>query len=330
MADDVNQRVDNILVKKFPDSSRSYWQKQIRSQKVLVNNQPIKTGYSACLKDHVIILPDTENLEIVAAIRPEAEQANLDIIYEDEFLLVINKPPGLCVHQGNGLRKLTLVDILLAHKKHLSSVGQDMARPGIVHRLDEDTSGLMVVAKDDWTHRKLQEQFATKTAKRLYRAILLGVLPQKEFRADSLISRDPHHRTKFRSEDLSKKNEESQTKQRQAISIFRTQAIFMDRFSLVEVELLTGRTHQIRVHAENLKAPVLGDRVYGVDRQKHFRLVESKWTSIFKLASRQMLHAYNLKFIHPILKKNMDFAVKDPEDLNLVLSKIQELCGVKT
>jgi 23S rRNA pseudouridine1911/1915/1917 synthase len=241
------------------------------------------------------------------AAEAQPEEMALDVLFEDETLLVLNKPPGLVVHPAAGHEEHTLVNALLHHcEGQLSGIG-GVARPGIVHRLDKDTSGCLVVAKSDETHLALSIQFATRKVEKIYHAVLCGELPRDRGEIRAAIARHPSHRKRMAVDD---------SLGREA----RTGYQVLERLrgaTLVEAVLHTGRTHQIRVHFQFLGFPLVGDATYG-NRQNQ-RLAELTNYA----APRQMLHACRLAFIHPRTGKRMSFEAPRPEDFQDALAALR-------
>ena len=276
-----NVRLDAYLAANS-ELSRSNIQRLIKDGKVLLNGQETSSKYKTQLNDEALIYFDEpEELEIRPIEMP------LDIVYEDNDLIVINKPKGLVVHPGNGNYDRTLVHGLLAHCHDLSGINGKL-RPGIVHRIDKDTSGLLVCAKNDKTHIALSAQLANKECYRKYVAIARGVFEHDEGIIDAPIGRDPKDRQKMTVTDKNSK---------EAITLFKVLKRFDDS-TLVRLELKTGRTHQIRVHLKYINHPVLNDPKYG---KTH--LIDD---------SGQYLHAYYLSFIHPTLNKRLEFEIPLP------------------
>jgi 23S rRNA pseudouridine1911/1915/1917 synthase len=296
LKEDENKRLDVFLNEKLPSTSRSQIKNYITQSKVFLNEQiPQKAG--VLLKEHDLVTMDeikTEPMHIVA------EDLPLDIVYEDEYLAVINKPQGMVVHPAVGNHSGTLVNALLHHFKQLSSVNTEI-RPGIVHRLDKDTSGLLVIAKNNKVHEHLAEQIKQKTAKRVYRAIVSGVIKEDSGVIEKNLERSKSDRKKIAvTTDVRGKT---------AITKFTVLKRF-SHFTYVEFELKTGRTHQIRVHSKYIGHPVLGDATYGYDHKN------------FKLAG-QLLHAYKLSFEHPISKQNLEFTSELPDYFLKTLNKLE-------
>jgi 23S rRNA pseudouridine1911/1915/1917 synthase len=239
--------------------------------------------------------------------RPDAAQPEdipLDMLYEDDDLLVINKPAGLVVHPAAGHAEHTLVNALLHHcAGKLSGIG-GVARPGIVHRLDKETSGCLVVARNDFAHLKLSEQFAGREVEKIYQAIVCGRMPRASGEINAAIARHPVQR---------KRMAVAQKGGREARTGYRVLSQAKDA-ALVELQLHTGRTHQIRVHLEQLGCPVLGDLVYG--RRRNSCLTEASGYT----APRQLLHAARLGFVHPRTLRRMNFAAPLPEDFAVAMS----------
>jgi len=283
-SEQARQRLDRFLAEALPAFSRARLQALIRDGFVSLNGKPprprdlVRTGDVVELRE-----PELEKVEA------QPEQITLDVIFEDDDLLVLNKPAGIVMHPGAGHAQHTLVNALLAHCQNLSGIG-GKERPGIVHRLDKETSGALVVAKNDATHRDLSSQFAARTMTKIYLALVAGILRKTSGVIDKAIARHPVHRQRMsiaRRQGRSAKTE---------YRVLRSG----DEISLVECILHSGRTHQIRVHLHHLGHPVLGDKLYGGKRAGDF--------------SRQMLHAWKLAFRHPRSGDEMAFEAPVPRD----------------
>lgn len=286
-------RLDSFLFQMDSSFTRSHYKNLITNGHVLVNGNCVKAGHTLKTNDKVEVemLPPKP-------LETKPENIPINIVYEDDDLAVINKDKGMVVHPANGNWEGTLVNALLYNIKNLSGIN-GVIRPGIVHRLDKDTSGLMVVAKNDFAHVELSKQIANKTCKRVYLALLLGNLKQSEGVIKTLIGRDPKNRLRFTVVENGGKFAETHYK------VLQT---YKD-FCLVEFELKTGRTHQIRVHAKYLNHPIAGDDLYGGKCK-------------FK-TNGQMLHAYKLEFVHPRSHKLMQFEVSLPEYFLKILKNLQ-------
>ena len=287
--DDEKQRLDKFLIDKL-DLSRSKVQEMIKQNLISVNDKFVKNSYILRLGDEIKVLGE---LEIQTDAKPE--EMDLSIIYEDDDLMVINKPSGLVVHPSAGHFTGTLVNGLLSHTNNLSSNNGDL-RPGIVHRIDKDTSGLLVVAKNDKAHEFLSNQLKDKTLYREYIALVQGKINHETGTIDAPIGRDLLDRKKMCVTDENSK---------EAITHFKV----LDRFknaTLLEVKLETGRTHQIRVHMDYINHPIVNDPVYGSKKATSFG---------------QMLHAKKISFIHPTTKKQMTFTCDVPEEFNKILDE---------
>ena len=303
-------RIDRCLSLKFPDSSRTYFQKLIDLGLVEVNDSKVKPSIILNTGDTIFIeFPPPEKTHLLP------ENIQLDIRYEDKDLLVVNKPAGLVVHPGAGVKKGTLVNALLFYCKDLSGVGGRL-RPGIVHRLDKNTSGLMVVAKNDNSHIKLQSQFAEKISYREYKALVWGNLKEAKGRIETKMNRSKQDRKKFA---VSKEG-------KNAITLFEVEKYY-PLFTLVKILLKTGRTHQIRVHFNHINHPVFGDPDYSGRTKQIKRLSNlnerNLALNLLKLLNRQALHAFRLGFEHPTEKKWMEFTVPLPDDYSIVLKTIE-------
>lgn len=294
--DDDNIRIDKYLIDKL-SMSRSKLQKMINNGNVLVNGNPVKNSYIVKVDDEISI---DENYDDEIKIVPENIQ--LDIIYEDEYLLVVNKPSGMVVHPAPGNYSGTLVNALMYHCNNLSKVNSEI-RPGIVHRIDADTSGLLVIAKNDDVHNKLAEQIKNHTVVRKYIALVWGVINEDSATIDAPIGRDKNNRKKMCvTADNSK----------EAITHIKVLKRY-NNATLIECKLETGRTHQIRVHMEYINHPVVNDPVYG-----NKKLLDHDFG--------QMLHAKTLGFIHPITNEYLEFNSNVPEEF----TKLEEKFNLET
>lgn len=275
-------RLDKFLAKKHEDFSRSYIQKLIDEEYVKVNNKNIKKSYILKQRDIVEVYEkENEKLDL------EPYKIELNIIYEDENIIVINKPAGLLVHPSPHEKKKTLVNALLYYTDDLSGIG-GVIRPGIVHRLDKNTSGAIVVAKDDKSHKNLSKQFKKRNTKKIYKAIVDGKFKYKDGKIDAPIGRDPSNRTRMA---VTKKNS------KRAVTYFEVLKK-TENYSYVKLKIETGRTHQIRVHLAYLGYPIIGDQKYA--ETPVIKINNSK-------VKRQMLHCSNLGFYHPIKGDWMEF-----------------------
>lgn len=290
----VNIRLDKFIKDNTNDLSREYIQKLIDEGYVLVNGKEItKCSYKIALNDEIIVsFKEVEDLNV------EPQNIPLDIVYEDKDVIVINKPQGMVVHPAPGNYKDTLVNALLYHCKDLSSIN-GVKRPGIVHRIDKDTSGLLMVAKNDYAHNFLAEQLKDKTASRTYVALVHGIVHVKKGIINAPIGRDPKSRVKMA---VVKDGKE-------AITEFKVLKYYKD-FTLIECKLKTGRTHQIRVHMDYIGYPLVGDPLYG--RRK------------LKYGNKQYLHAKELSFIHPTTKERVTFTTELPEYFTKFLNELEK------
>lgn len=288
------KRLDIFLAGVIPELTRSQAKKLIREGLVKVDGQVVRPKYLVKPGQKIaVIIPPPEKVELVP------EEVPFEIIYEDEDLAVINKPPGIVVHPAAGHTKGTLVHGLLNKLKGLSGIGGEL-RPGIVHRLDKDTSGLLVVAKNDLAHRALIKQFKAREVKKIYLALVHGVPRKREGQIDLPIGRHPVHRKK-----MSTKARVS----REAITLWRVIKTFK-KAALIEARPLTGRTHQIRVHLAAIGHPIIGDPLYGGQRPQGPK------------TPRQMLHAFQLSLTHPRSGKRLEFQAELPKDFKEVLNRL--------
>lgn len=297
-----SERLDTFLRGQFPAVSRGAIQRLIEEGHIKVNGALVKPTHHPHAGEEISVhWPEARPAEA----QPEAMA--LDILFEDRDLLVLNKPPGLVVHPAAGHEEHTLVNALLHHcAGQLSGIG-GVARPGIVHRLDKETSGCLVVAKNDETHIALAAQFAGRTLEKIYHAIVCGEVrrPSGEIRA--AIARHPTHRKRMAATDGTG---------REAWTSYRVLEALRESM-LMEATLHTGRTHQIRVHFAHLGNPVIGDVLYAAKQNK--RLIEATGYS----APRQMLHARKLSFVHPRKKKKLTFEAPWPEDFSAALAALR-------
>ena len=293
VVEEAGQRIDKILVKALTDFSRTQIQMLIQDGHVLVNGKAIKASYKVEVNDEVMVhIPEPESTDILA------EDIPLDIVYEDQDVIVVNKPTGMIVHPSAGIYKGTLVNALLYHCHDLSGINGVM-RPGIVHRIDKETSGLLMVAKNDMAHASLSEQLQEHTVTRRYLALVHGLIPHEFGRIEAPIGRDPKDRQKMTCTDKNAKD---------AITNFKVLERFKD-MTLVECRLETGRTHQIRVHMQYIGHPVYGDPQYGLKRDD--------------TTYGQYLHAKILGFVHPRTGEGMYFESELPDFFKAKLDELR-------
>ncbi|EHI59445.1 RluA family pseudouridine synthase [Hungatella hathewayi] len=288
-------RIDKCLAEAFAELSRSYLQKLLKSECVLVNGKPVKSNYRVNAGDSV-------ELEVPEAVEPEIvpEKMDLDIVYEDKDVVIVNKPKGMVVHPAAGHYSGTLVNGLMEHCKDELSGINGVMRPGIVHRIDMDTTGLLIVCKNDKAHNEIARQLKEHSITRRYRAIVHGVVKEDEGTVDAPIGRHPVDRKKM---SINEKNG------REAVTHYRVLERFR-QFTYIECRLETGRTHQIRVHMASIHHPLLGDAVYGPAKCP------------YKLQG-QTLHAGVLGFVHPETGEYMEFEAPLPEYFEELLEKLR-------
>ncbi len=289
-------RIDRCLSDKYEDLSRSYLQKLLKEQGITVNGKPVKANYKLQTGDQVqITVPDLSEPDILP------ENIPLDILYEDEDILVVNKPKGMVVHPANGHTCGTLVNAILYHcQGNLSGINGVM-RPGIVHRIDKDTTGALLVCKNDTAHRDLAQQLKDHSIKRRYRAIVWGNIKEEEGTIEGPIGRHPVDRKKMA---INYKNGKD------AVTHYKV----LERFgnaTYIECRLETGRTHQIRVHMTSIGHPLLGDEIYGSGKNPYH-------------LQGQTLHAMILGFVHPRTGKYMEFSAPLPEYFVNLLEKLRK------
>jgi 23S rRNA pseudouridine1911/1915/1917 synthase len=311
---DAGQRLDKVLALHAPGLSRARLQALIDGGHVTSGGKPV-TQASKKVKAgeaYAVTIPPAEEAE------PVAQDIALDIVYEDKDLLVINKAAGMVVHPAAGNHDGTLVNALLAHcGSSLSGIG-GVKRPGIVHRLDKETSGLMVVAKNDAAHHGLSEQLSSRTLKRVYQAIVWGVPSPRKGRIETNIGRSKTNRQKMAV--LASGGKE-------AVTDYAVLENFALTASLVECRLQTGRTHQIRVHMAHIKHWLVGDPVYGRSAVRKFlnlQKTDEKTAAALLSFPRQALHAARLEFIHPIGKNKVSLAAELPEDMKKLLAVLKK------
>ncbi len=289
-------RIDRCLSEKCPQLSRSYIQKLLKDGQICVNGRPVKANYKVQERDQILLsLPELKDPDILP------EEIPLDILYEDEDVLVVNKPKDMVVHPSAGHTEGTLVNAILSHcKGNLSGINGVM-RPGIVHRIDKDTTGALLICKNDEAHRDLAEQLKEHTIRRRYRAIVAGNLKEDKGTVDAPIGRHPVDRKKMA---INHKNG------KEAVTHYRV----LERFgnaTYIECRLETGRTHQIRVHMSSLGHPLLGDETYGPSKNPYH-------------LQGQALHAMILGFVHPRTGAYMEFTAPLPEYFLKLLDKLRK------
>lgn len=294
-AEQAGERIDKFLTESCPDFSRSFLQKLLKSGLVDVNGKAVKTSYRMSSGDCISFeVPEAVEAEI------KAEDIPLDILYEDEDLILINKPKGMVVHPAAGHYEGTLVNGLMYHCKDQLSGINGVMRPGIVHRIDMDTTGVLVVCKNDVSHNSIAEQLKVHSITRKYYAIVHGVLKEDDGTVNAPIGRHPTDRKKM---SINSKNGRDAVTHYHVLERFR-------QYTFVECQLETGRTHQIRVHMTSIGHPLLGDEVYGPAKQP------------FKLQG-QTLHAGVLGFVHPRTGEYMEFQAPLPEYFEELLRKLR-------
>ena len=309
------KRLDIFLAENIKIFTRSYLKKLIENQQVLVNNLISSSpSMKVRFKDQILInSTETKTQNIIP------KRIKLNIIYEDKDVLVINKPKGMVVHPGAGNYENTLVNALLyKYKNNLSNISGEL-RPGIVHRIDKETSGLLVVAKNNQAHSNLGEQFSKHTIKRKYLCLAWGVIRPLSGKISTLISRDKKNRQLMSVSDI---------KGKKAITNYKTIKVFnikgIPKISLIECDLETGRTHQIRVHLKYKGTSLLGDKQYGKKNIK-FKKINSDFLIELNKFTGQALHAKTLKFDHPITKKELNFNSDLPKELKKMLNLLENL-----
>lgn len=298
LPEDADSRIDRFLAQQIPEQSRSFLQKLIREEQITVNGRPVKANYRLQPEDQVlVVVPDPQLPDILP------ENIPLDILYEDSDVLVINKPKGMVVHPAAGHYSHTVVNAVMYHcQDNLSGINGVM-RPGIVHRIDQDTTGAIVICKNDHAHQSLALQLKEHSITRSYRAIVWNNLKEEEGTVDRPIGRHPVDRKKMA---VNEKNG------KRAVTHYRVLERF-GRFTYIECRLETGRTHQIRVHMASIGHPLAGDAVYGPK-------------NVIRALNGQCLHAKELGFVHPVTGKYMQFDSPLPAYFNDYLTKLRKEC----
>jgi len=311
---DEKQRIDKYIVSLNLEElySRSFIDKLLQEKAILVNNKPVKKNYKLSHSDIITIeIPQKKEVEI------KPQNIPIDIVWEDDDIAIVNKPVGLIVHPGAGVQDGTLVNALMFHFNKKLSVQHDPLRPGVVHRLDKDTSGLIIVAKNDRVHSLLSRMFQNRTIRKTYLAVTVGVPSKAEDTIKTLIGRSKKDRIKMT----------VTTDGREAVTHYKIIKYF-DFFSLVEIELETGRTHQIRVHFSHINCPILGDNTYST-LKRTLSIVPFHYQKKVKylLANhlkRQALHAYKLEFEHPITKEIVKAEAPIPDDIQYTINWLEK------
>lgn len=294
--ENVGKRVDGFIPNVQKDISRSMVQKLIENENIKVNNKKTKYSYKLKLNDEIeISVPEAKEINL------KAQDIPLEVIYEDKDIIVINKPKGMVVHPANGNPDGTLVNAVMSLcKDSLSGIGGEI-RPGIVHRLDKDTSGAIIVAKNDKAHINLSEQLKNHEVKKTYLALVRGIIKENEATINMPIARSKKDRKKMAVDKEGK----------EAITHFKVLGRYKNKYTLLKINLETGRTHQIRVHLSYIGYPIIGDEVYSNGK--------NEWN-----ISGQCLHAWKLEFLHPITNKKISLEAEIPEYLGNIIKELEE------
>lgn len=294
--DNVGKRIDSFIPLVQKEISRSMVQKLIKQKNIKVNGKETKHSYKLKLNDEIeITIPQAKEIDL------KAQDIPLNVIYEDNDIIVINKPKGMVVHPANGNPDGTLVNAVMnLCKDSLSGIGGEI-RPGIVHRLDKDTSGAIIVAKNDKAHIALSEQLKNHEVKKTYLALVRGIIKENEATINMPIARSKKDRKKM---DVDKDGKE-------AITHFKVLGRYKNKYTLLQINLETGRTHQIRVHLSHIGYPIIGDEVYSNGK--------NEWN-----VSGQCLHAWKLEFKHPITGKEISLEAEIPEYFKKIIKELEE------
>ncbi len=287
-----NIRLDKYLANNT-DLSRQKIINMIKDKDILVNSQETKPSYQVSIDDEITIKDMVKKESDF-----KATEIPLDIVFEDDYIIIVNKPSGLTVHPGAGNKDNTLVNALLYYGKNLSKIG-GLERPGVVHRIDKDTSGLIILAKDDKTHEMLADYFKTKKIRREYIALVKGIVSSNTGTIDAPIGRNPKNRLKMCVTD---------TNSKKAVTNFKVIKRYK-KYTLLSLVLETGRTHQIRVHMDYINHPVFNDPLYTSDKTTEFG---------------QFLHSYKMDFIHPVTKKQMHFEAPLPLEFKSFIDELEK------
>lgn len=306
------ERIDTYLTNSVENATRSRIQKLIKANLVTVDGKIVKPNF---------IVSPGQLIELTIPMTPRPEETEpedipLNIVFEDDYLIIVNKPPGMVAHPSLGNYSGTLVNALLHHTQKLSRLNQP-GRPGIVHRIDKDTSGLLLIAKDEWTHAQLARQFANHTIDREYWAVCWGLFKDRKGEIIGNITRSNKDRKLFTV---------SRTEGKYAHTFYEVIEEF-EFASLVKLKLKTGRTHQIRVHMTHIKHPIFGDPSYGgrkIVYGSEFSKMKSRVENLLQIISRQALHAKTLGFIHPQTKEKVFFDSNLPEDITDLIDNLRD------
>ena len=310
----VGQRIDKYIALNLREFSRSKIIQLIKSSNITVNNNIVDPDYKISLGDHISV-----NIKLANETPIIGENIKLNIVYEDKDLIVINKPAGIVMHPGAGNKTGTIVNALINHcGDELKFVG-DAQRPGIVHRIDKDTSGLVVIAKNDFTHKHLSDQFAAHSIERVYIAVCWNKISPANGKIKSLLSRSNRNRTKMMS---------SVSRGKVAITHYKTLENLKNKknqivATVLECRLETGRTHQIRVHLTEKGNPLIGDRTYGRSPQSKLKSLSESTVQSIKMLPGQALHAQALGFLHPKKEKMLHFQSVMPDYLSKLVNSIK-------
>jgi 23S rRNA pseudouridine1911/1915/1917 synthase len=301
------QRLDAFVAATVPELTRSAVQRLIEQGQVLLDGKVVKASYKLSAGEQVAVtIPPPEPATAVA------EDIELDILFEDADVVVVNKAAGMTVHPGAGVNSGTLVNALLGHCTDLSGIGGEV-RPGIVHRIDKDTTGILVAAKNDAAHEGLARQFSEHTVKRVYHALIFGSPKTDKGKIEGIIGRHPVDRKK-----MSGKARHG----RHAVTHWQVIARYPE-VTLLKLRLETGRTHQIRVHLSEAGYPLLGDSVYGGDARLG-NVKDAKLKALIRALGRQALHAKVLGFIHPAKREYIEFTTDLPEDMQRIIDYLEK------
>lgn len=307
-------RLDTLIASRHPELSRNTISRLIRGGAVRVDNRTCKPAFKAIEGNHVAgTIPVFKDPQADALV---PESIPLDILFEDDEWLALNKPPGVVVHPAPGHDRQTLANALIHHRPELSGIGSVPGRPGIVHRLDKDTSGILLVAKSQAAFKHLSAQFKARSIEKKYLGLVYGQPKKETGRIDLPIGRHPTHRKKMSATRYAMG--------RPAETLWRVKSRY-DRIALIEYTIKTGRTHQIRVHSAAINCPIVGDPDYGIKKPHKFLQDNQKLISLVQSVSRQMLHAWLIRFAHPKTGESVFIEAPTAPDMESILRELNAI-----
>jgi len=312
---EAGNRLDALIAARYPELSRNTVNRLIREGAVQVNSRTCKPAFTPPAGSQISgRIPASINTSPPGTLVPESMP--LDILFEDAECLVLNKPPGVVVHPAPGHDRQTIANALIHYCPQLSTVGNTQGRPGIVHRLDKDTSGILLVAKSQAAFTNLSAQFKTRRIKKIYIGLVYGRPDQETGRVDLPIGRHADHRKKMSATKYSRG--------RPAETLWWVKRRY-DRITLMQYAIKTGRTHQIRVHSAAINCPIIGDAVYGIKKPRKFLQNDTKLVSVVQSVTRQMLHAWQLRFAHPVSGETIAIQAPPAPDMQSIIRQLDAI-----